>query len=90
MKYNLQIPKLEPGQDFARDSFWWTYVQKIANPMRFKWQIKKTAFEWFDREESRARLNGTPFPPPPVITRKITLPQPWDGKDEKPGRVPQP
>lgn len=90
MKYNLQLPKLEPGQDFARDSFWWTYRQRFVIPAMLKRVAKPNAEKWFDREENRALLNGTTFPPSPVITRKVTLPQPWDGKDEKPGRMPQP
>ncbi len=88
-KYNLALPAIPDGCDFARDSFWWTYRERFAIPMKFRWKVKPTAYEWFDREENTARLNEKPFPPKPIFRRVSPLPQPNDGRDERPGRLPR-
>lgn len=88
-KYKLDLPPTPDGQDFARDSFWWTYRERFAMRMKFGWKVRPTAFEWFDREQNTARLEGKPFPPVPIFRRVSSLPMPSDGKDEKPGRVPR-
>lgn len=88
-KYLLTLPTPPNGMDFMRDSFWWTYRERFAMPMRFRWKVKPTAYEWFDREENRARLSEKPFPPEPIFRRVSPLPQAWDGKDEKAGAVPR-
>ena len=88
-KYKLELPPTPAGKDYARDSFWWTYRQRFSIPMKFGWKIKPVAFEWFDRKEKKAMLNGTVFPPNPTFQPAAKLPMPWDGRDEKAGRVPR-
>lgn len=90
MKYQLDIPPAPPGFDFARDTFWWTYCERFARPRKFRWKIKPIAYEWFDREERKARLEGKAWPPTPVF-RKMSppVPQPRDGKDGANGWTPR-
>lgn len=80
-KYKLTLPTLPDDCDFMRDSFWWKYRERFTAPMKFGWKIKPIAFEWFDREENRARLRGEQFPPKPIFRRVSPIPQPRDGKD---------
>ena len=98
-KYLLTLPEIPAGQDFARDSFWWAYRERFAIPIKFRWKVKPTAYEWFTREENRARLHGQPFPPKPIfrkappkpIFRKAPpkMPQPNTGKDGANGWTPR-
>lgn len=91
MEYTLTIPAIPYGQDFAKDSFWWTYRERFDKPIRMGWKVKPAAFAWFDRMEKRAALLGQPFPQKPTFcTKGRPMPQPWTGRDEKPGRVPTP
>lgn len=88
-KYFLTLPEIPAGQDFARDSFWWKYRERFERPMRYKWKVKKSSEDWFDKQKNSAELYQTPFPPKPIFRRVSPLPQVWDGKDEKPGKVPR-
>ena len=91
MKYTLEMPAIQPGKDFAKDSFWWKYRERFYKPIRMGWKVKQAAFDWFDRMEKQSANTGKLFPPKPVLTAMPRpMPQPWDGKDEKPGRVPTP
>ena len=90
MKYFFELPAIPPGKDFARDSFWWRYRERFARRRAMGWQIKEAAYDWFDREEKAAQLNGQPFPPKPVFSASAPpVPSAWDGRNEKPGRVPR-
>lgn len=89
-KYLLTLPEIPVGQDFARDSFWWTYRERFAIPMKFGWKIKRTSFEWFAREENAARLMLQPFPPKPIFRKAPPkMPQPHTGKDGANGWTPR-
>lgn len=90
MKYFLEIPAIPPGKDFARDTFWGRYVQRFARKRAMGWHIREADYDWFDREETKARLSGTEFPPAPIFQNVFSpVPQPNDGRDERPGRIPR-
>lgn len=88
-KYKLELPPVPDGKDFARDSFWWTYRERFAMPMKFGWKIKPIAKEWFDREENSARLESKPFPPAPIFRTPPKIPPIRDGKDGANGWTPR-
>lgn len=81
-KYPHPLPDIPPGHDYAKDSFWY----RLRHNFRWKREIK--AWEWYLKQRDKAALNGKPFPPNPIFQRKTTMPMPWTGKDEKPGRMP--
>lgn len=81
--YPHPLPAIPDGFDFARDSFWHRYRHK------FQWQREIRAWAWYMQQRDKAALYQKPFPPAPVFQRKTTVPQPWDGRDEMPGRVPR-
>lgn len=90
MRYHHELPEVPPRRDFAKDTFWWRYRERFTRRRANGWSIKEAAFDWYDREEKAARLEGKAFPPAPVFTAATTaVPQPWDGREERPGRVPK-
>ena len=80
--YPHPLPSIPPGMDYAKDSFWFRLRHK------FTWKHEIEAWEWYIRQRDKAELNKKPFPPAPVFARRSAIPQPWDGKSEKGGRIP--
>ena len=78
------LPPIPPGKDFAKDSFWYKYRH------RFTWKKHEAAMDWYIEQRDRAALYKRQFPPVPIFQNIApAMPQPWNGKDEKPGRVPR-
>lgn len=80
--YPHPLPSIPPGMDYAKDSFWYRFRHK------FRWKRELEAWAWYIQQRDRAALYKKPFPPEPVFTRRTVSPQPWDGRSEKPGRIP--
>lgn len=86
------LPEKPEGMEFNRDCFWRKFQQKFV--WHRAWmgtpEQKRHAAEWLKKERETALRRGTAWPPNPVPFRPtVTLPKPWDGKEEKPGRVPR-
>lgn len=86
------LPEKPDGMEFSRDCFWREFQQKFV--WHRAWmgtpEQKKHAAEWLAGERQKALKRGTAWPPKPLPFRaKVTMPQPWDGKEEKAGRVPR-
>lgn len=79
----LPLPAIPAGQDFAKDSFWYKYRH------RFMWWNATRVMDWYLSERDRAARMGAAFPPAPFFTKKSTVPAPWNGREEKAGRVPR-
>lgn len=77
------LPEIPAGMDYARDSFWYKYRH------RFAWWSAVRALGWYVEQREKAKRYGQPFPPKPFFQKKTTMPTPWDGREEKPGRVPR-
>ena len=80
--YPHPLPVIPPGMDYAKDSFWYRFRHK------FLWKRELEAWAWYLQQRDKAALYQKQFPPAPVFTRRTVSPQPWDGRGEKPGRIP--
>lgn len=79
------LPAIPPNHDFARDTFWQKYRAGFIRkqPGRKEW-------DWYYREKNFHELRQRQFPPKPVFCKVSgALPQPWDGRNERAGRVPR-
>jgi hypothetical protein len=91
--WHMILPEIPEGKEFSRDNFWFWFQ------MRFVWhrawmgteRQKQTQATWLRTQRETAYRRGEAWPPKPSF-RPIpaALPQPWTGKDERPGRAPQP
>lgn len=86
------LPEKPDGMEFSRDCFWREFQQKFV--WHRAWmgtpEQKSHSAAWLKKERETALRRGTAWPPKPLPFRgKVTLPQPNDGKGEKPGRVPR-
>lgn len=82
------LPTIPTGHDFIPGSFWYTYRAKFTRVHT----PNLAAEQWYEREKRKAELSGAVFPPEPKFCKvqpARPVPQPWDGKNEKPGRVPK-
>lgn len=86
------LPEIPEGCEFSRDCFWSKFRAKFI--WRKVWTgsdlEKETAAKWLQSQRETAQVRRQPWPPKPTF-RKVAgpLPQPWDGKEERPGRVPR-
>jgi hypothetical protein len=85
------LPAVPEGMQFARSTFWDKFVQKFV--WNRAWtgtdEQKERAAEWLQRERTVAQNRGRTWPPNPTFRPVVAVPQPWDGKEEKPGRIPR-
>ena len=86
------LPEKPDGMEFNRDCFWREFQQKFV--WHRAWvgtpDQKRHAAEWLKKERETALRRGKQWPPNPLPFRpKVTVPQPWDGKNEKAGRIPR-
>lgn len=86
------MPSKPDGAEFSRDCFWRAFQQKFI--WHRAWcgtpEQKQHAADWLRKERETAQRRGQVWPPKPLPLRaKVTIPQPWDGKEEKAGRVPR-
>lgn len=85
------LPEKPDGLEFSKDCFWRQFQQ------RFVWyrawmgtsEQKSRAAEWLKSQRETALRRGNQWPPNPLPFRhKTVMPEPWDGKEERPGRMP--
>lgn len=85
-KYKLDLPEIPDGMTFAPDTFWHKYRRKFKGIH----PPKEHDFDWFNGQEAQAALYNRQFPPRPVFAKVYgAVPQPWDGRNERGGRVPR-
>lgn len=84
------LPVRPPGMGFSRDCFWSKFRAKFV--YRKAWmgsdQEKENAAAWLRSQRETAQRRGNAYPPAPSFRPVVVMPQPWDGKEERPGRVP--
>lgn len=89
---SIILPEKPDGMEFSKDCFWRHFQQ------RFIWHRawmgtpdqKHRAAEWLKSQRETALRRGTAWPPKPLpFRKKVAMPMPNDGKDERPGRVPR-
>ena len=85
------LPEVPAGQRFAKECFWSKFQAKFIWHTAFgKDKIRKeNAARWLRAMREAAQRRGHAWPPIPVFVPAVTIPEPWTGKDEKPGRVPR-
>ena len=86
------MPEKPDGMEYNRDCFWREFQQKFI--WHRAWmgtpEQKLHAAEWLKGQRETALRRGKKWPPNPLPFRpKVTMPTPWEGKDEKAGRVPR-
>lgn len=86
------LPEKPEGMEFSPNCFWREFQQKFI--WHRAWmgtpEQKRHAAEWLRKERETALRRGKQWPPKPLPFRaKVAIPQPWDGKEEKAGRVPR-
>jgi len=50
---------------------------------------QRRAADWLRKERETAQRRRQAWPPKPTFTPMVAVPQPWDGKDERPGKMPR-
>lgn len=85
------LPAIPPGKRFSKECFWAKFQAKFIWHTAFgKDQPRKeSAARWLRAMREAAQRRNRQWPPKPIFVPAVTMPQPWDGKDEKPGRVPR-
>lgn len=85
------LPEVPTGQRFAKECFWAKLDAKYVWHTAFgKDEYRKEIIALFlrTRREAAQRRNQQ-WPPKPIFIPAVTMPEVWEGKDEKPGRVPR-
>mgnify|MGYP003498754588 FL=1 len=85
------LPAIPPGKRFAKECFWAKFQAK------FVWHIafgkddarKDSAARWLREMREAAQSRGQQWPPISIFVPSVTVPEVWDGKNEKPGRIPR-
>ena len=85
------LPAIPPGKRFSKECFWGKFQAK------FVWHIafgkddarKDSAARWLRAMREAAQHRNHLWPPTPKFVPAVTVPEPWIGMDEKPGRVPR-
>lgn len=83
-------PDVPNGRKYAKWCFWGKFEAK------FIWHTawlgsearKDSAARWLRAMRESAQKRGQAWPPKPIFMPVVATPIPWDGKNEKPGRVP--
>lgn len=84
-------PAIPSGKRYAKECFWAKFQSK------FIWHTawmgpesrKDSAARWLRAMREAAQRRGQAWPPEPIFIPQATTPAPWDGRNEKPGRVPR-
>ena len=85
------MPEIPKGNRFSKDCFWAKFQEKFIWHTAFGTHPakKNRAAEWLQEQRESAQRRGHAWPPKPVFMPVSTTPQPWDGRNEKPGNVPR-
>jgi len=84
------MPARPINMAFSKDCFWREFQQKFV--WHKAWmgtdEQKTSVAKWLRNQRETAQRRGNAYPPQPSFRPIVTMPEPWKGKDEKPGRVP--
>lgn len=85
------LPAIPPGKRFAKECFWSKFQAKFVWHTAFGKDSarKDSAARWLREMREAAQRRGNTWPPTPKFAPAVTVPEPWEGKQEKPGRVPR-
>ncbi len=85
------LPETPAGQRFAKECFWAKFQEKFVWHTAFgKCTVRKEhAAYWLRAMREAAQRRNQQWPPKPVFMPAVTMPEAWEGKREKPGRVPR-
>ena len=66
------LPKLQPGETFARDSFWYLFSKKMIWHWAFYGSPEKQAViaDWLRKQRAKYAQRGN-WPPAPITSRRI-------------------
>jgi len=85
------MPTRPDGMEYSKDCFWRQFQQKFV--WHKAWmgtqEQKESAAQWLRLERETAQRRGNAWPPIPTFRPMVVMPEPWDGKEEKPGRMPR-
>ncbi len=85
------LPARPDNMEFSRDNFWSAFRAKFI--WRKLWMgsdlEKDNAAAWLKVQRETAQRRGQQWPPKPAFRPKVSLPIPWDGIKERPGRMPR-
>lgn len=84
-------PAIPSGRRYAKECFWGKFEAK------FIWHTacmgpevrKNNVAKWLRETREAAQRRGQAWPPKPIFVPMATTPGAWNGKNEKPGRVPR-
>lgn len=86
------LPEIPEGMEFGKNCFWRKFQDAFV--WHRAWmgsdEIKAHTANWLRRERETAQKRGQAWPPKPTF-RPVArpVPQPLDGREERPGRVPR-
>ncbi len=85
------LPELPARQRFAKECFWAKFQAKFVWHTAFGKDDarKENAARWLQAMREAAQRRGQQWPPKPIFLPAVTMPEVWEGKQEKPGRVPR-
>lgn len=84
------LPEIPAGQRFAKECFWAKFHAKFVWHTAFGKDDdrKDSAARWLQAMREAAQRRGQQWPPKPIFLPAVTMPEVWEGKQEKAGRVP--
>lgn len=84
-------PEVPAGKRFAKECFWSKFQAKFVWHTAFSRDQyrKESAARWLRAMREAAQRRNRQWPPKPIFVPAVTIPEAWDGKQEKPGRVPR-
>lgn len=85
------LPEIPAGKRFAKECFWAKFQAKFVCHTAFGKDDarKENAARWLRAMREAALRRNQQWPPKPIFVPSVTMPEPWEGKQEKAGRVPR-
>jgi len=85
------MPTRPDEMEYSKDCFWRQFQQKFVWHKAWMGTLeqRESAAEWLRKERETAQRRGNAWPPVPMFRPMVLMPEPWDGKEEKPGRIPR-
>lgn len=85
------LPEVPAGQRFAKECFWAKFQAKFVWHSAFGKDDarKESATRWLRAMREAAQRRNQQWPPKPIFVPAVTMPDAWEGKDERAGRVPR-
>lgn len=85
------MPEPPKGRQVSRECFWGKFNAKFIWHTAWKGpEVRKdNAAQWLRELREAAQRGNHIWPPKPIFVPAATVPEPWEGKEEKPGRVPR-